>query len=91
MLLRRILPTSIRCLALAKINPSTPIAAVGERPASQYFPFYLILNFANYTRSLLSIRIRLVGSNALSKISANILIVIGGDRRYLLSLTDSLI
>jgi len=55
------------------------------------FLFRPILNFANYTRSPLSMRIRLIGSNALSKISANILIVIGGDRRCLPLLVDSLI
>jgi len=91
MLLRRILSTSIRCLTLARINLSTPIAAVGERPTFWYFPFRLILDFANYTRSPLSIRIRLIGSNAPSKISAGILIVIGRDRRYLFLLIDSLI
>jgi len=58
---------------------------------SQYFPFRPILDFANYARSPLSIRIRLIGSNAPSKISANILIVIGGDKRCLSLLADSLI
>jgi len=91
MLLYRILPTSIRCLTLAKTNLSAPIAAVGEKPTSQYFPSHLILDFANYAKSPLSMRIRLVGSNALSKISADILIVTGGDRRCLPSLIDSLI
>jgi len=91
MLLYRILSISIKCFTLVKINLSTPITVVGERPISWYFPFYPILNFANYTKSPLFIRIRLIGSNALFKISANILIVIGGDRRCLPLLINSLI
>jgi len=82
---------SIRCLTPAKINLSAFIVVVGEKPVSWYFLFRPILDFANYARSPLSMRIRLISSNAPSKISADILIVIGGDRRCLPLLTNSLI
>ena len=72
MLLRRILPTPIRYLTPAKIYLSAPIAAAKERPIFLYFPFYPILDFTNYTRSPLFIRIRLIGFSALSKISISI-------------------